>query len=256
VRLVYVDEAGISNPAEEPFLVVSGVIVHADRQLVAVERYLERLIERHIPESQRAGFIFHAKEIFNGGGKVFDRDEWPLQKRLAIAGDLAAIFRRFRLPVALGFVERATLHRDFVLPDKMSARDKALFAHVSAFITCSMFVEKWMRQEAPAEVCMMIVEDNQQARSLIRFAQNYHQGPEPLKKGESKEFFPFKKIKEDPLFQEKRPVSLLQLADFAAYVFKKHLMKNGHYSRFLGPMSDQVIVFPSQESPVGRISKA
>jgi hypothetical protein len=31
VRLVYLDEAGISNPKDEPFLVIAGIAVNADR---------------------------------------------------------------------------------------------------------------------------------------------------------------------------------------------------------------------------------
>jgi hypothetical protein len=67
VRLVYMDEAGISKAAEEPFTVVAGVVVHADHQLNCVESALERILIRHIPERVRDGFVFHATELFNGG---------------------------------------------------------------------------------------------------------------------------------------------------------------------------------------------
>ena len=40
MRLVFMDEAGISNPEQEPFVTVSGVIVDADRLLIAIERHL------------------------------------------------------------------------------------------------------------------------------------------------------------------------------------------------------------------------
>jgi hypothetical protein len=42
VRLIYLDEAGVSNKAQEPWLVVGGVIVDADRQLVAWKESLLR----------------------------------------------------------------------------------------------------------------------------------------------------------------------------------------------------------------------
>jgi hypothetical protein len=32
MRFIYLDEAGISNPAQEPYVVVAGAIVHADTQ--------------------------------------------------------------------------------------------------------------------------------------------------------------------------------------------------------------------------------
>ena len=37
VRLVYLDEAGISNPAHEPWLVVAGIVINADKQFKLIE---------------------------------------------------------------------------------------------------------------------------------------------------------------------------------------------------------------------------
>ena len=34
MRLVYLDEAGISNPVQEPFLVVAGIVVNADQDWI------------------------------------------------------------------------------------------------------------------------------------------------------------------------------------------------------------------------------
>ena len=80
MRLVYVDEAGISDKKQEPFLVVAGVIIDTDKQLVALERHLDKIVARHIPPQHRENFVFHASHLFNGGGKVFTRNnpEWPL----------------------------------------------------------------------------------------------------------------------------------------------------------------------------------
>jgi len=109
VRLVSVDEAGISNKAQEPVLVVAAVIVDADKQFVALERQIDNIVARHIPQEHQAGFVFHASQLFNGGGKIFTRDNaaWPLEKRLAIADELAAIPARFHLPLTMTFVPRA-----------------------------------------------------------------------------------------------------------------------------------------------------
>jgi hypothetical protein len=43
VRLVYMDEAGISKATQEPFVVVAGAIIDADRVLNGVENQLERI---------------------------------------------------------------------------------------------------------------------------------------------------------------------------------------------------------------------
>jgi hypothetical protein len=62
---------------------VAGVIIDADKQLVALERHLDKIVARHIPDTHRDNFVFHATHLFNGGGKVFTRNnpEWSLEKR-------------------------------------------------------------------------------------------------------------------------------------------------------------------------------
>ena len=41
MRLIYLDEAGISNIKQEPFVTMAGIIVHGDSQLRDVERRLK-----------------------------------------------------------------------------------------------------------------------------------------------------------------------------------------------------------------------
>ncbi len=89
VRIVYLDEAGISNPKQEPFVTVAGVIVHGDDELNRVENRLKKLVKKYIPEGKRQGFVFHAKEIFHGGRTMNRQDpNWSLQRRPAIATEL------------------------------------------------------------------------------------------------------------------------------------------------------------------------
>ena len=246
MRLVYLDEAGISNKAQEPFLVVGGIIVHADQKLNAVERHLDRLVERYIPSEHQSDFVFHAKEIFNGGG-IFGRPKtggWPLSKRLEIAADLAQIPAKFGLPIMFGFVERATFPATMDWPANLSGPAEVIGAHATAFMSCAMQVEQWMRVYARDEVCVLIAEDNDNARSTIRETLKYLQTRDMAGVTDVKEHahFPLRKIKEDPLFQSKRKSSPLQIADFCAYVFKRMLMNNDdeHYSRFWEPMRKQL----------------
>ncbi len=253
MRLAYIDEAGISHKSQEPFLVVAGVIIHADRDLVAIERHLDRLVIRHIPERHRNEFVFHATELFNGGGKVFRQNdaELPFAKRLEIADDLAAIPRRFNLTIAVGFVDKDKFPRGNV-PEfsSMSVHEQTLSMHGVAFVNCAMHIEHWMREHASSEVCLLIVEDNQNARKLILYTQRFHQNNDIsiLLNNDERMHFPYKKIKEDPLFQQKRKSSVLQVADFCAYVFKRFLMnqKDTRYLRFFDPMRGQ-FAFMSDE---------
>jgi hypothetical protein len=246
VRLVYVDEAGISDRRQEPFLVVASVIVEADKQLVAVERHLDKIVARHIPSQFQDGFIFHASHLFNYGGKVFTKNnpDWPLQKRLALADELAAIPAKFRLPLTMAFAERATAFQSHVggIADRTDA-EKTLALHVTAFIACAVQVEQWVRRNTNGEVCLMIVEDNDNARRFIRQFQNHYQQRDIVKTidAESRQFFPFRRIKHDPLFEPKKRSNILQLADFWAYVAKRIAMdsEDRRYRRFYDPMHAQ-----------------
>ena len=244
VRLVYMDEAGISNPQHEPFVVVSGVMVDADKKLVAVERHLDSLVTRFIPEEHRDGFVFHANQLFNGGGPVFKRntDNWSLTERLKIADCLAAVPKKFKLPLCFGFVERAKFPSTIDV-DVFARGDKTVAAHVIAFVTCAMQVEMWMRDHVPGEVCMLVVENNEQARQLISDTQATYQSASALRKmydgiiaEREAQYFPYRRIKQRPLFEPKAPSSVLQLADFCAYVIKKRLMGDARYDRFFGPV--------------------
>ena len=71
-----------------------------DRQLVSLEEHLSALMQKHIPEEQQEGFVFHTKDIWSGAGRVFkDRNRWPLAKRLDILHDLVRVPRELELPI-------------------------------------------------------------------------------------------------------------------------------------------------------------
>src|SRR4051812_31900431 len=99
----------MSHPDQEPFVTVAGVMLDADRQLLALRAHLDRLVEKHIPQEWREGFVFHAHEFMNGNGKVFDDKKnpyWTEERRFAIADDLASIPKAFDLRVAFGWQKR------------------------------------------------------------------------------------------------------------------------------------------------------
>lgn len=244
VRLVYVDEAGLSNPAQEPYLVVAAVIVDGDRQLRGVMRHLDKIVDRHIPEEHRANFSFHATHLFNWGGPVFTKNnpDWPIEKRWLIADELAAIPKKQGLQITFGSVERAKFPHS-VPAENLSPKDRVVGAHVTAYMVCALNVDHWLRQHTQDEICMMVVENNEQAKTLIRETQNYNQRPElvgELNEHERK-LLPLKRIMEDPLFQPKRRSSVLQLADFCAYVIKRKLMSDSRYDRFFGAFHSQIV---------------
>lgn len=248
MRLVYVDEAGISHPEQEPFLVVAGAIVHADKALVATERHLDKIVKRHIPEAYWKDFVFHATHLFNWGGSVFTRNhpDYPLTKRLEIAAEIASIPKRHNIQLAFRWLKRSEFLQHVELPADLPKKEWVIAQHATAYMVCAMKVEHWMRINASSEICMLVVEDNQQARRRIQETQRYYQRNdvvESLDDEAARRHFPFRKIREDPLFQEKRSGSALQLADFCAYVFKRHLMGDSRYDPIFNALRSQIVVF-------------
>src|ERR1700758_5248056 len=81
------------------------------------------------------------------------------------------------------------------------------------------------------------------ARRFIRQFQNHYQQQDALQTlaEEARRFFPFRRIKHDPLFEPKKRSSILQLADFWAYVAKRIAMNSDdrRYRRFYDPMHAQ-----------------
>jgi hypothetical protein len=221
LRFVYVDEAGISRAKDEPFVVVAGAIVHADRSLTAIERHFDRL-RNELLFSEDREFVFHVKEMMNGG-KILKREKYPFTKRLEMIEAISKLPSKFNIQIALGIVPRA----DF---------SSVSNAHVMAYLQCCMFVEYWMRENAPNEVCAFIVEDNSQMRKLIKAVhiQVQDRNIEIDLHDQSFGYFPFTHIKEDPLFQEKKKHSPIQISDTIAYIYKRKAMGNPPY--WLGAM--------------------
>jgi hypothetical protein len=236
VRLVYVDEAGISDTSQEPFAVVAGVVVDVDKKLVQLRSELDRIVAKHIPEQQCDGFVLHATEIFNGG-KVMDRTKWPMERRLAVADDLAKLPRKMQLPLVFGWVDKAK----FVgtVDGGSTKREQNTDAHLVSYLRCAWQADRWLRDKTENEHCIMVVENHDEAKGLIRESQAAFQnaGKMALTSAE-RQHFPFRRIQEEPLFQAKRPSSVLQLADFCAFIFKRFLMDpSGDYARrFWAPM--------------------
>ena len=53
MRLVYLDEAGVSNQEQEPFLIVAGVIIDADQDWRSLDCHLKSLARKYLPEDDR-----------------------------------------------------------------------------------------------------------------------------------------------------------------------------------------------------------
>jgi hypothetical protein len=224
VRLTYIDEAGISSVKQEPYLVVAAVVIDADAKMVAVEKHLDDLVHKHIPEPDREGFIFHASHIWSGLKYFAGRDTWPWERRAAILKDLAAVPQAFGLSIGFGLVDRAAFNSqagDTHRPGEVEAG-----AHALAFAHCSITVDVFMRANAPKEITVLIAEDREQVRSIIKEVQAFLRD---RKQTEAQELvpwmFPLTHIRDTIHFAKKAESKLLQIADFCAFTIKGHFMK-------------------------------
>jgi hypothetical protein len=235
------DEAGISSKVQEPWLVVAGLLVHADDQLDKLYTELEGVMERHIPEKHRHGLVLHTSEIYGGNGKVFDEKrnpEWTREKRWAILADLAKIPEKTNILITATPIERATFPSDLSLDGEAS--DPTINAVAVAYSACLLEVDIWLRENAKRENCMVIVEDNPQARSRIKQVHRYNQDKSIPFPDDLKMHFPFRRIRNDPAFQDKLPSNPLVLADFVAFVIKRYKMGDARITPFLDPWRHRV----------------
>lgn len=220
VRLVYLDEAGISNPAEEPILLVGSIIINADQDWHNLERHIISIRRKHLPpEDDYMGFVFHAQDIFHGS-RYFTRDKWPFEKRRDILRDLAEIPRRFHVPIVCVAFDRNKFADEVSkggvrgTPTPTSTTD---LAHLTAFVTAVCDVDGWMLTYAPAEVAMLIAEDRPRMRSIIK---NVHVGyTDPTQ--DYPDVFKTRHIIDTVTFASKEQSILLQLADMTCFVTKR-----------------------------------
>ena len=250
MRLAYVDEAGISNSLHEPFTIVAAVVVRGDKALNLAEERIRDVVAKHVPTEQRDGFVLHATELFNGGGKVFGREPngWPRERRYALADDIAAIPAALDLRIAIGDVERSA--GPFLRRHEAHTRaELTADGLVTAYAQCVMRVERWMRAEAGDENCIVVVENNDEMKRFISEVHKFFQSEASVEVWSREErdqhqiVFPFKRIREDPLFVQKRHGSCLEIADFCAYVAKRcrRNLTDPQYARFLEPWQKCVI---------------
>lgn len=243
VRMAYLDEAGLSNPHHEPFVVVAGPLVNADKQWLALERHLEALADRYAPPDKRAGFSFHATDLFSGGG-AFPRERYPKEDRWKILDELVATIRLFKLPIAAGWVERENLAAAY---PTHNAVELTTGAQAVAFAICTHAIDLYMRQGdgiEPDEVASLVVENNNDARKLIKDVHKFNRNPKNAAAltGMGFQKLVLTKIIGTPHFEEKGDSSPLQLADVCAFVVKRHLMRKPESDRFYLPLEPGMIL--------------
>ena len=229
VRHVYFDESGISG---EPFTVVAGFILHVDDQYQPFVDCLDSMARELFGDDLSRNFVFHAKELINGG-KFFQRENWPLEKRLEILSRLAELPGKFCSPVIY-----AAVSRDEISSEKYG-KDATRIRHQMAFQLALKEAENALAQHYPGERAFLIVEDHKDHKRFLKstydFLYNKYFRYNLKKMGADS---PFKAIVEAPFFQPKNGTSPLQVADVCDYLIRKKLegdSRTHHISERLTP---------------------
>lgn len=251
MRLIYLDEAGVANPANEPFVIVAGVAVNADRQFKEVEAHLDDMAGRHLSPEKRGLVAFHAMELFHGT-KNFHRDAWPFEKRLEILDELASLPKKFDLPICWGATDRK--ETPSLLKGPVTPRLLEQINHAHAFWKFVTQMEILMRATANEEVGMLIAEDRDIMRKILKMGHAVFRGRAPKQFQDELEairreeifakLFPLERIVETVHFAQKTESSLLQIADISAFAIKRAVMKSSHWERLYRPLEGQILFKP------------
>jgi len=252
-RWVYLDEGGTSR--QEPCVVVAGVMIDADKDLIRIEDHLQGLVEKYIPKEDRDGFIFHATDIWSGTKYFRNKERWSLDTRLEILWDLVSIPRQFQLPITFGFVRKAEFSQEAssrmaqeLNKKELSEKETDIVLHSIAFINASIIVERAMRQCWSNEVALIIAEDRDKVKNHIKEMQLFLQNTDKvshLRMG--KDVLPFKNIRDTVHFAAKRESMALQLADMCAFVTRGHLSGHSKSKPFYDEICPWMLAHPKDD---------
>lgn len=247
VRLVYIDESGIS--VNESVAVVAGVVIDADSQWKAVERHLSELTEKIVREEDREGFVFHATDLFHRSGEVFgNRKKYPIEHCHEALKALLNVPAKFRLSVVYGYVHkrpRPSFQPKFAT---RGTRTEAGLNHSMAFSLCAVAAETFMQNNAGSgEIATLVAENNTDTRHAVKAAYKILKGKDLKLKGEIGIFellsevapgrLPLTKIIDTIHLVEKHEASLLQIADACALVIRYCLEEKSSAQDFINLFS-------------------
>lgn len=220
MRIVYMDEAGISKASQEPHLVVAAAIVEPDLQWHNITRHYEELAEDFFDEEFGESFVFHAKDIWHGA-KPYDRAKYPLRIRLDLLRRLAQVPRKFNIPICFGLLDKeAFLKAHSTMTDK---KQRAL-SHALTFHLALQSVDWWMEGNCPGEVAMVIAEDTPEVKRAIHLFHEGAQSDRAKSDHEDPQGFRTRCIVDAVNFSPKGRSPILQVADTCAFLARRRLL--------------------------------
>lgn len=246
MRLAFLDESGVGSIRNDTHVIIAGVIVNADGQVLSLQKYLKAMLEDLTPKGVVQPTHFHAKDIFWGTNQ-FDKKQWSEGLRREILRELGSLPSQFDLPVVWGVRSRVEFRKKF--PD-MLPQEQLIGCYSIAATIALIQIEKYMR-EGPVhddEVACVFFEHNSQIHKRARDSFRYLRKPEASAIGEVAGIdLPLQKIFDTPTFQEKNDASLLQLADYCAFARKRHVQQLSDGDFLWGPLADNCVMLYHSE---------
>ena len=248
MRVTFLDEAGVANPKQEPFLVVAGIMLDPDRHYGALDAKLRALAEECFPPERsevlahvRAygrPFIFQAKDVWHGSG-FFPREEergpihgWSLVRRMKVFEALSKNPEKFSLNVVWGAVDRRMF---FEVQKAKPSKKTESFLHALAYFQTMRRVDSWMIENAPREHTMLYAEDRPEVKSYLDIVHTMCVD-RSVDENAPSHAFSSTHIFEPVAFVPKDRSAILQVADHCAFIIKRKLQGCQH----IGPYFENI----------------
>lgn len=226
---IYSDEAGTA-PAE-PVRVVSAILVDIDEKWRAAEAALLAAHNR-IPEKYRPGFVFHAKSIW--GDKAF-RDGWAQDERRQLILDVMSIPRQLDMPVVLSAFRNVETKNADLQAAGLSQSD---VHHMMAFGNCMTLVDRFLREHCDKpSLATLVAEDVGSKKRILKATVDVLRGMDIRFLDPGLRLGPQTKaltqVMDRVHFVEKPDAPLLQLADAAAFAFRRFISDQSYGGDFI-----------------------
>lgn len=254
MRHVYLDEAGVANPRDEPHIIVAGIIVNPDEHFLRLRAYLRNLALEYLPDEDPDFVQFHAKDIFHGNGK-FPRYISPRTDRMTLLEEIAKSVRMFNLPVVFGAIDRVAA-RSHYRKENPNIPESSIrnLEYSGAFLEAMVCVEEWMATRAGrGELATVTVENT--AKTAAAAARMFHSGyqlPEDnygygLSREEAAKVFKSHYIVDGIHFASKTESTFLQIADTCAFIIRRHLLGRADVRSLYSILAPQIVPNPKKQ---------
>jgi len=210
VRLIYFDEAGTGSIAREPITTVAAVIVHGDREMPLINAR-SRELRNLLPEQSRNDFEFKADKMFR---KIRKGGNESLYAKLATG--FLEMMRELDLRIEALAIDRASFNERGVVPQDF------------AFVSVAAGIAQWLHQLNPPEGALVIADPSRSQDRWQSVIESIRRSGLKISDGQSsraQEIPPLDHLVETIYFGQSRASVGIQMADYANFFFKMHMMR-------------------------------